>query len=107
MEPASGTLSTGGYNQILCFGVGAGASGAAGSDDDGGGGGAGGAGQFNGYKVTFAFGTTLTYSVGAGGAGVAPRGTDGNPGGNTTISDPSGVVFSLTGVAGADPSNKR
>tara|TARA_Y100000592_G_scaffold29446_2_gene47026 strand:+ start:798 stop:1781 length:984 start_codon:yes stop_codon:yes gene_type:complete len=99
--PASGTLSTGGYNQILCFGVGAGASGAAGSDDDGGGGGAGGAGQFNGYKVTFAFGTTLTYSVGAGGAGVVPRGSDGNPGGDTTISDPSGVVFSLTGGAGA------
>lgn len=99
--PASGTLSTGGYNQILCFGVGAGAGGAAGSDDDGGGGGAGAAGQFSGYKITFAFGTTLTYSVGAGGAGVAPQGSDGNPGGNTTINDPTGVIFSLTGGAGA------
>ena len=102
--PSSGALSFGGvaYDELLVFGVGGGASGAAGSDDDGGGGGAGGAGQFSGYRITgINPANPYPYTIPGGGASVTPQGTDGNPGGNTTINDPTGVIFSLTGGAGA------
>jgi hypothetical protein len=102
--PSSGALSFGGvnYNELLVFGVGGGAGGAAGSDDDGGGGGGGAAGQFTGYRITgINPANPYPYTIPGGGAGVAPQGTDGNPGGNTTINDPTGVIFSLTGGAGA------
>ena len=102
--PSSGALSFGGvaYDELLVFGVGGGAGGAAGSDDDGGGGGAGGAGQFSGYRITgINPANPYPYTIPGGGAPVTPSGTDGNPGGDTTINDPTGVIFSLTGGAGA------
>ena len=110
--PSSGTLSFDnvGYNELLIFGVGGGAGGAAGSDDDGGGGGAGAAGQVNGYRIqSINPAHTYTYSIPGGGAAVISTGDDGNPGGDTTLSDPGGVIFSLTGGAGAaqGPSNSN
>ena len=42
-------------------------------------------------------GNPYPYTIPGGGAPVTPRGTDGNPGGDTTINDPTGVIFSLTG----------
>ena len=102
--PSSGALSFGGiiYNELLIFGVGGGASGAAGSDDDGGAGGAGAAANVTGYRIqSINPAHTYTYSIPGGGAAVNSRGTDGDPGGDTTLSDPGGVIFSLTGGAGA------